>query len=248
MTPGLFKASGDWIKRFGAPPVFHEKSRPYQWAFGLVGTLAFMVGSLWGLGWAPPDYQQGESFRIIYIHVPASLLAQSCYLLMGGAAVLVLVWRIKLADICLACAAPIGAWFTLISLISGAIWGRPTWGAWWVSDARTLSMVMLLFLYLGAIALRRALGAQPVAPRATAMLVLVGLVNIPIIKYSVNWWLTLHQPASFSLLEAPSMPASMWLPLLVNLVALYCLFACTLLMSMRTELRMRYYPAVWTRR
>lgn len=247
MRRGYGQAFKEWSKRFGAAPWFHRKSLAFQWVLGVLGSVLFLVGSLWGLGVAPADYQQGESFRIIYIHVPASFLAQSCYLLMGAAALLVLVWRVKLADVCLACAAPLGAWFTFISLSSGAIWGRPTWGAWWVSDARTLSMAVLLFLYIGVIALRRALGSQPVAPRASAMLVMIGLVNIPIIKYSVDWWLTLHQPASFSLVEAPSMPASMWLPLLINVVALYCLFAFMLLMAMRVELRMRHYPAEWTR-
>lgn len=235
----------DWAKRLGAPPWFYEKAKPLQWGLGLLGLACFLVGSLWGLGFAPADYQQGESFRIIYVHVPASFLAQSCYLLMGVAAVPVLVWRVKLADVCIRCAAPLGVGFTLISLTSGAIWGKPTWGAWWVSDARTLSMVVLLFLYIGVIALRRALGTQAFAARACAMLVVVGLVNLPIIRYSVDWWLTLHQPASFSLTQAPSMPADMWLPLLVNVIGLYCVFGSLLLMAMRVELRMRHYGAEW---
>lgn len=247
MPANVIQAITDWCKRFGAPPWFFEKALPYQWILGVLGALLLLAGSLWGLGFAPPDYQQGESFRIIYIHVPASFLAQSCYLLMGVAAVLVLVWRVTLADVCIACAAPLGAGFTLISLTSGAIWGKPTWGAWWVSDARTLSMAVLLFLYIGVMALRRALGNQPFSARACAMLVVVGLVNLPIIKYSVDWWLTLHQPATFTLTKAPSMPADMWLPLLVNVIALYCLFGSFLLMAMRVELRMRHSSADWAR-
>ena len=247
MSRGAFQSVTDWAKRFAAPSWFHQKTKPFQWGLGLLGLLLFVIGSLWGLGFAPADYQQGESFRIIYLHVPASFLAQSCYLLMGAAAVLVLVWRVKLADVCIACAAPLGAGFTLISLTSGAIWGKPTWGAWWVSDARTLSMVVLLFLYIGVIALRRALGSQPFSARACAMLVVVGLVNLPIIRYSVDWWLTLHQPATFTLTRAPSMPSDMWLPLLINVIGLYCLFGCLLLMAMRVELRMRHYGAEWAR-
>ncbi len=230
-------------RSLASPPWFLDKARPVQLLLGWIGLSLFVLGSLWGLGFAPEDYQQGGSFRIIYIHVPASFLAQSCYLLMGAAALAVLVWRVKLADICIRCAAPLGAGFTLVSLTSGAIWGKPTWGAWWVSDARTLSMVILLFLYLGVMALRRALGRQAFAARASAMLVVVGLVNLPVIKYSVDWWLTLHQPASFSLTEAPAMPAVMWLPLLVNVVALYSLFGCFLLMAMRVELDMRQLDA-----
>lgn len=245
MSKGVYQSVTDWAKRFAAPSWFHQKAKPFQWALGVLGLLLFVMGSLWGLGFAPADYQQGESFRIIYIHVPASFLAQSCYLLMGVAAVMVLVWRVKLADVCIACAAPLGAGFTLISLTSGAIWGKPTWGAWWVSDARTLSMVVLLFLYIGVIALRRALGSQPYSPRACAMLVVVGLVNLPIIRYSVDWWLTLHQSATFTLTKAPSMPADMWLPLLINVIALYCLFGCFLIMSMRVELRVRHFYAQW---
>ena len=240
------QAVTDWAKRFGAPPWFYAKALPYQRFFGALGALLFVVGSLWGLGLAPEDYQQGNSFRIIFIHVPASFLAQSCYLLMGVAAVLVLVWRVKLADVSIACAARLGVGFTLISLLTGAIWGKPTWGAWWVSDARTLSMVVLLFLFLGVIALRRALEGQNALDRASAMLVVVGLVNLPIIKYSVDWWLTLHQPASFTLTSAPSMPASMWLPLLINVIGLYCLFAWLLLKAMRVDVRMRHYGADWT--
>ena len=244
--PNRLRAIMDWAKRFGAPPWFYSRALPYQRLFGVLGALLFIAGSLWGLGLAPEDYQQGDSFRIIFIHVPASFLAQSCYLLMGVAAALVLIWRVKLADVCIACAARIGVGFTLISLVTGSIWGKPTWGAWWVSDARTLSMVVLLFLYLGVIALKRALEGQGVADRAAAMLVIVGLVNLPIIKYSVDWWLTLHQPASFSLTAAPSMPPSMWLPLLINVVGLYCIFAWLLLKSMRVDVRMRHYGADWT--
>ena len=236
----------DWAKRFGAPPLFYAKALPFQRCFGVLGVLLLIVGSLWGLGFAPEDYQQGNSFRIIFIHVPASFLAQSCYMLMGIAALLVLVWRMKLADVCIDCAARLGVGFTLISLITGTIWGKPTWGAWWVSDARTLSMVVLLFLYLGVIALKRALDGQRSAERAAAMLVVVGLVNLPIIRYSVDWWLTLHQPATFTLTAAPSMPSSMWLPLLLNVIGLYALFGWLLLRSMRVDVRMRHYGADWT--
>lgn len=155
-----------------------------------------------GPGLRPQDYQQGNSFRIIYIHVPAAMLAQSCYVLLAVAGVVGLVWKMKLADVALQCAAPIGAWMTAVALVTGAIWGKPTWGSWWVWDARLTSMLILLFLYFGIIALGQAISNRDSAAKACAVLAIVGVVNIPIIKYSVEWWNTLHQGATFTPAES----------------------------------------------
>lgn len=203
------------------------------------------VGLAWGLVFAPPDYQQGDSFRIIYIHVPAALLAQSIYVMLAVAGITGLVWKLKLADVALRQAAPVGAWMTVIALITGAVWGKPTWGAYWVWDARLTSMLILLFLYLGVIALGQAITNRDSAARGVAVLAVVGVVNIPIIKYSVEWWNTLHQPASFSLAHKPAMPAQMWLPLLLAVLGFYCFFGAVLFARMRLEVLRRESGSRW---
>ena len=209
--------------------------------------LLLAIGVVWGLFYAPEDYQQGNSFRIIYIHVPAAILAQSCYMMLAVAGIVGLVWRMKLADVALQCAAPIGAWMTFVALITGSIWGKPTWGTYWEWDARLTSMLILLFLYFGIIALRMAISNRDTAAKATAVMAIVGVVNIPIIKYSVDWWNTLHQPATFTMTEKPAMPPEMWLPLLVMVIAFYGLFALNLLLRMRLEVLRREYKARWVR-
>jgi heme exporter protein C len=200
---------------------------------------------VWGLAFAPKDYLQGNSYRIIFIHVPSAFLAQSVYIMMASAAVVTLVWRMKLADVFVKAAAPVGLVLTFISLFTGAVWGKPTWGTWWIWDARLTSMLILLFLYGGVIALDRAINDEKSAARAVAILVLVGVVNIPIIKYSVDWWNTLHQPATFKLTEKPSMPAEMWVPLLLSVIGLYLLFGWLACLRMQTEILIREQRTRW---
>jgi heme exporter protein C len=233
--------------RLGSPRWFYGISGPWLKILGGLALLLLSTGCIWGLAFAPPDYQQGNSFRIIYVHVPTAIVAQSAYLLMGCAGVVLLVWRMKLADMVLATVAPFGMWMTALALMTGAIWGKPTWGAWWVWDARTTSMLVLLFLYFGIYALRQAIPRQEAAGRACAVLAIIGVVNIPIIKYSVDWWLTLHQPATFKLTAAPSMPVEMWLPLAVNVVGIYCLFGANLLSRLRLEILRREEGTKWVR-
>lgn len=212
----------------------------------LILGLALMIGSaIWGLFIAPPDYQQGDSFRIIYIHVPAAILAQSCYMMMAVAAVVGIVWRMKISDYFVAAAAPIGAAMTFIALFTGAVWGKPTWGTWWVWDARLTSMLLLLFLYFGVIALRSAIPNNESRAKASFILVIVGVVNIPIIKYSVDWWNTLHQPATFTLTEKPAMPVEMWLPLLIMVIGIYLVFGGIALLRMQAEILSRDYKKRW---
>ncbi|NJN50607.1 MAG: heme ABC transporter permease [Gammaproteobacteria bacterium] len=208
----------------GSPRSFYRiAQRAAPWLLGL-GVLGILVGFIWGLAFAPPDYQQGNSFRIMYLHVPTAILAQSAYLMIGAAGLVLLVWRMKLADMVIVAAAPFGLSMTALALVTGAIWGKPTWGTWWVWDARTTAMLVQLFLYFGLIALRQAIPREETAGRACALLAVVGTINIPIIKYSVDWWLTLHQPSTFKLTAAPSMPPEMYLPLLVCVLGFYALF------------------------
>lgn len=236
-----------FFHKLGSPKWFYDISGRWLPWFAGAGLLLLIAGTYWGLFIAPQDYQQGNSFRIIYIHVPAAFIAQSCYLMLAAAGIVSLVWRMKLADVALKCAAPIGAWMTFVALLTGAIWGKPTWGTYWVWDARLTSMLILLFLYFGIIALGQAISNRDTAAKATAVLAIVGMVNIPIIKYSVEWWNTLHQPATFKLTEKPAMPMSMWLPLLLMVLAFYALFTVSLLMRMRLEVLRREHKTRWVR-
>jgi heme exporter protein C len=158
-----------------------------------------------------------------------------------------LIWKMKLADVALQQAAPIGAWMTVIALVTGSLWGKPTWGTYWVWDARLTSMLILLFLYFGVIALGQAISNRDSAAKASAVLALVGAVNIPIIKYSVEWWNTLHQPATFKITGKASMAMEMWLPLLVMIIGFYCFFAAVLLLRMRLEVLRRESRASWVK-
>ncbi|MGY4532527.1 heme exporter protein C [Pseudomonas sp. TE3786] len=236
-----------WFHKWGSPKWFYQISGRWLPWLSVAAVLLIATGLVWGLAFAPPDYQQGNSFRIIYIHVPAAMLAQSCYVLLAVAGLVGLVWKMKIADVALQSAAPIGAWMTAIALLTGAIWGKPTWGSWWVWDARLTSMLILLFLYFGVIALGNAISNRDSAAKACAVLALVGVVNIPIIKYSVEWWNTLHQGATFKITERPAMPAEMWLPLLLMVLGFYCFFAAVLLMRMRLEVLKREARASWVK-
>ncbi len=239
--------SWTFFHKLGSPKWFYEISGKLLPWLTVFSVLALAIGVVWGLVFAPQDYQQGNSFRIIYIHVPAAILAQSCYMMLAVAGIVGLVWRMKLADVALQCAAPIGAAMTFLALITGSIWGKPTWGTYWEWDARLTSMLILLFLYFGIIALRMAISNRDTAAKATAVMAIVGVVNIPIIKYSVDWWNTLHQPATFTVTEKPAMPVEMWLPLLVMVLAFYGLFALNLLLRMRLEVLRREHKARWVR-
>jgi len=236
-----------WFYKLGSPKWFYETANKLLPWFLWIGVALLLAGSVWGLAFAPQDYQQGNSFRIIYLHVPSAILAQSCYMMMAVAAVISLVWKMKLADMFIASAAPIGAAFTFLALFTGAVWGKPTWGTWWVWDARLTAMLVLLFLYFGVISLRSALENIDLASRASAILILVGVVNIPIIKYSVEWWNTLHQPATFTLTEKPAMPPEMWLPLLVMVIGMYSFFVAISLMRIKNEILQRERRTKWVK-
>lgn len=233
--------------RLGSPKWFYGMSGPWLVGFAVAAVALLATGLVWGLAFAPPDYQQGDSFRIIYVHVPAAMLAQSVYLVLGAAGLVLLVWRIKMADLVLETMVPFGLWMTALALFTGAVWGRPTWGTWWEFDGRTTSTLVLLFLYFGLYALRQAIPRAETAGRACAVLAVVGTINIPIIKYAVEWWTTLHQGATFKLTEAPAMPPEMWAPLLVNVVGAYCLFGANLIAGLRNGILRRESGAQWVR-
>ncbi|HUF44189.1 MAG TPA: heme ABC transporter permease [Aestuariivirgaceae bacterium] len=210
--------------------------QPWLWA---ATVLLFAVGLYLGLVEAPADYQQGETVRIMFIHVPAAWLALSVYTLMALASVIAIVFRHPLADVAAKSAAPIGATFTFLALATGSIWGQPTWGTWWVWDARLASMFVLFLLYLGYIAVWQAIDEWGRAARVARIVAIVGFLNVPIIKYSVDWWNTLHQPASVLRLDGPAIHVSILVPLLVMALASMVLFLALHLLAIRTEVMAR---------
>lgn len=198
-----------------------------------------VAGLILGLYVAPPDYQQGEAYRIIFVHVPSAWMALLVYAVMAVMSAISLIWKHPLADIIAKASAPAGAVFTLINLVSGSLWGKPMWGAWWVWDARLTSMLILFFLYLGYIALTEAFDQPERGAKAGAVLALVGAVNLPIIKFSVDWWNTLHQPASISKLDAPSIDPSMLAPLLLMTVGFMAYYVTVLVWRVKAEIASR---------
>ena len=208
------------------------------WLLALV-TVLFGIGLYLAFFVAPPDYQQGETVRIMFIHVPAAWVAMGCYVVIAIAALGTLIWRHPLADVAAKAAAPIGATFTFVVLVTGSLWGKPMWGTYWVWDARLTSLLVLFLLYLGLIALWQAIEEPGRAGRAAAILALVGAVNIPIIKFSVDWWNTLHQPASVFRPDGPTIDPSLLTPLFVMGGAFLSLFVLLHLAAMRAEILRR---------
>ena len=236
-----------WFHRLGSPLWFYQHSSRWLPWLGLATLMLFGSGLVWGLGFAPEDARQGNSFRIIYIHVPVSLLALAGYYVMAAAGAVNLIWRMKLADMVMTAAAPLGAGLTFLALFTGAVWGKPTWGTYWVWDARITSMLVLLFLYLGVMALRASFPGSDTAGKVCAILALVGTVNIPIIYKSVDWWFTLHQPATIKLTGAPSMHPDMFKPLLLMILGCYCFYALVLILNTRAEILHRERRTSWVR-
>jgi heme exporter protein C len=237
-----------WFHRLGSPPwIYHFAGRVLRYLLPFT-LLMLCVGAVWGLAFAPPDFRQGNSYRIIYIHVPVSVVAVAGYYVMAIAGAVSLIWRMKVADLIMRVAAPIGAGLTLLALITGAVWGKPTWGTWWVWDARITSMVILLFLYIGVYALYEAYDNKTLAAKACAILSLVGTVNIPIIYKSVDWWYSLHQPASIKFTGGTTIDPSMLYPLLLMISAVYALYVCLLLLGLRAGLIDSESTTNWVKR
>ncbi|MDD9893871.1 MAG: heme ABC transporter permease [Gammaproteobacteria bacterium] len=238
-----------WLHKKGSPPVFYDMADRWAPWLGWLSLIAIAVGLFGGLVLAPTDYQQGDSYRIIYIHVPSAWMSMFVYMFMASMAAVGIVWRLKIADAMALTAAPIGAMFTAVALTSGAIWGKPTWGTYWVWDARLTSELILLFLYLGYIALYNAIEDERTAARAAGILALVGVVNIPIIHFSVEWWHSLHQgPIEINLTEKSSLQPSMLWPLLTTMAGFQMLFFWALLRRTQTLVLTKEIAAKWVKR
>ncbi|MFI4914635.1 MAG: heme ABC transporter permease [Steroidobacterales bacterium] len=234
-----------WFHRFGSPPHFYRLAgRLLPW-FALPALLLSAAGLIGGLVLAPPDYQQGDGFRIIYVHAPAAWLSLMVYCVMATSAAVGLIWRMNVAHAVAASCATIGASFTAVALATGMLWGRPMWGTYWEWDPRLTSELLLLFLYLGYMGLRNAIDDIGRADRASAVLAIVGVVNVPIIHYSVTWWNSLHQAATVMKFGQPSMPASMLVPLLLVLAGFTLYFIALLLVRARAEVLRRERSAAW---
>ncbi|MCC7272448.1 MAG: heme ABC transporter permease [Alphaproteobacteria bacterium] len=232
------------MHRFANPARFLRFSAVALPWFSVAAVACIAAGLVLGLVVSPADYQQGETVRIMYVHVPAAWMALMVYTVMAGGSVSALVWKHPLGDLVARAAAPIGAGFTLICLVTGALWGKPMWGAWWVWDARLTSVLVLFFLYLGYMALQNAFDDPTRGEKAAALLAIVGFVNVPIIKWSVDWWNTLHQPASVARLAGPSIHASMLVPLLLMGAGFTFYFAAVLLLRVRAEIAARRIRAL----
>lgn len=234
-----------WVHKFGSPPFMYRVAGVLGPWFGGICIIALLVGLYLGLVVAPADYEQGDSYRIIYIHVPAAWMSMFVYMVMAISSAIFLIWRLKIADVVAVASAPIGAAFTAVALLTGSFWGKPMWGTWWIWDARLTSELILLFLYLGYMALRAAMETPQSAARAAGILAVVGVVNIPIIHFSVEWWNTLHQPATITKFDKPSMHISMLRPLLIMVLAFQMLYFFNLMVRLRTLILEREARAAW---
>jgi len=235
----------DWFSRLLSGPDFSRLSGMLaRWCLSL-GFASLLAGVIWGLGFAPVDYQQGDSYRIIFIHVPSAFIAMSGYAFMAGAAVIALIWRTKLAESVVTATAPVGAAFAFLALLTGSLWGKPMWGAYWAWDARLTSVLILFFIYLGIMALNSAYDDARKGARAASLLVVVGVVNLPIIHYSVEWWNSLHQGSTLKLTQASSIDPAMLHPLLLTLLGTNLLFFGVILIRSRARLLERERRKHW---
>jgi heme exporter protein C len=236
-----------WLHPYANPETsFKFCSRLLPWLWG-GAFISLAVGLVWALAFAPADYQQGDSFRIFYLHVPSAMLSMGIYLGMAITALCSLVWQWRLADASASAMAPVGATFTAIALFTGAAWGKPMWGTWWIWDARLTSELILLFLYLGVIALHNAFDDKALGGKAAAILSLVGVINLPIIHYSVEWWNTLHQGSTVTKMGAPSMSIEMLWPFLICFVGFSLLTGALICVRLRTEIIARNSMRPWVR-
>ena len=236
-----------FIHQFASPKTYlHQVGRFYKYIFYL-SIATYIMSLVWGLFFTPEDFIQGNSYRIIYLHVPASFLSQSLYIAMAISSVIYLIWRVKLAAYLIIAIAPIGAMTTFIALISGSIWGIPTWGTWWQWDARITSTLILFIMYLGLISLHNSFSNHEKADKLLSWLVIVGAVNIPIIKKSVDWWSTLHQSASITLTDKPSIDPVMLYPLMGSIIGFFGLMICLVLLSSKYQILHREKNKSWVK-
>ena len=232
------KLNWTWFHRFGSPKWLMNFIDNWLPWFISASVSLLLISLIWGLAFTPEDYKQGHVYRIIYIHVPTAIVSLAAYYLMAISAIVSIIWRIKVTDFIIRSIAPVGLAFTLIALITGSIWGKPTWGTYWVwQDPRLISMLILFFLYWGVISLHDAFYTKKSGSKASSILILVGTVNIPIIYKSVDWWSSLHQPASLKITEPSTIASEMIQPLLLAIPSVYLLFFALVM------LQLRYYIA-----
>ncbi len=231
----------------GSPPLFFNWSSKIVTWLGISALSFLLLGLYWGLILAPPDYKQGDVFRILYIHVPSAIMGESIFIFMALCGFINVIWRAKISGMMIKSAAPIGMSFVLLTLLTGSIWGKPTWGTWWVWDARLTSTLILFFIYMALIGLHSTIDDKTKADRAVSILAIVGVAIIPVIKKSVDWWQTLHQPSTFTLTSAPSMSAEMYQPLLLCVIAFYIVFAYLLTLNLRNEVIEREKSKNWVK-
>jgi heme exporter protein C len=232
------------MHRFANPTRFVALARTVQpWAMA-IALVALLAGLWFSLFASPPDYQQSDTVRIMYVHVPAAWMAMFCYSAMAGTSAVALVWKHAVAHVSARATAPIGAAFTFLALVTGSLWGKPMWGTWWVWDARLTSVLILFFLYLGYMALENAFDDRARGAKAAAILAIVGAVNVPIIKFSVDWWNTLHQPASVVRLGGPSIHPSMMTPLVLMAVGYTAFYIWVLCLRVRADINMSKVRAI----
>jgi heme exporter protein C len=237
----LFK----YFNKFMVLKYLYFKLSRIQTILGGMALILLASGLIYGTFFTPLDYQQQDAYRIMYYHVPAAMISISIYACIGLCSIIFLIWRIKLYDIISKVSAPIGAMFTLVALVTGSIWGKPMWGTWWVWDARLTSELILLFLYLGLLSLRTAFAHGQKSALACALLGLVGLIDLPIIHYSVYWWNTLHQKATILKLAKPSIDSIMLAPLIVIILGVYCFYMYLLIKNSRVEILWRERHTSW---
>lgn len=233
--------------RLGSPREFYTISRYATPVFGILFLVPSVIGAYYGLFVAPADYQQGDAFRILFVHVPVAWMSLFVYVVMAVAGAIGLIWRMKMAFVVTICSAPIGAAFTALALLTGSIWGKPIWGTYWVWDARLTSELILLFLYFGVMAVYYAFEERKTAEKAAALLSVVGVVIVPIIHYSVEWWSSLHQGVTVFAEGGPKMPPSMWIPLAFMAVGFMFFYGYALFLSMQNRVLQNEHKSTWVR-
>ncbi|WP_280524207.1 heme ABC transporter permease CcmC [Legionella beliardensis] len=243
----LYRLMWKFLYQLASPKSFYDRTGRWLPSLGILTALFLMLGLLWGLVFAPPDYQQGDAFRIIYIHVPTAFMSMALYAAMAFCALLLLVWHIKMAGVMLSTLAQTGAIMAFLALITGSIWGKPMWGAWWVWDARLTSELILLLLYAAILAVDKAFQNREQGDKIVAILSLIGVIDLPIIHYSVYWWNTLHQGATLSVFAKPKIAAPMLYPLLLSILGFACYSLWVVLHKARNEVLLRERRQNWVR-
>lgn len=237
-----------WFHRWGSPRWFYERSPRWTRWLGTGALVLIVVGTIWGLCFAPPEARQGNSYRILYIHVPTIFISMAGYVLMAVAGAIGLIWKMKMGFMVMRCAAPIGSYLTFAALVTGAVWGKPTWGTWFMwGDPKIMFTLLMLFLYIGVVVLQASYRSQKMADEFSAVLAIVGSVNIPIIYYATRFWSSLHQGASIKIIGKSTIDVSMIYPLLIMIAGFYLFYFWVLMKAVRSEVLVREQKTQWVK-